>query len=149
MTENDFDWVSKRLNCTVEGAFAKLRAGAESNAEARNKSSSNGDRFNVVVTSNASFAVVKGKPQWHGYAEVKFTIGRYDTGNENVIISSVGVKGFSQLKVQPRLNTAGECVFTIDGIETTLWRVLYLALEGIFFQPDAVDTSGTIEIAGF
>ena len=148
MTEKDFDWVTKRLNCTVEGAFAQLRAGAESNVEARNKSSSNGDRFNLVVTSDSSFAVVKGKKLWHGYAEVKFKIGRYDTGNENVIISSVGVKGFRQLKVQPRLNAYGDCVLTIDGDETTLWHILYSALEGIFFQPDGVETSSTIPLSG-
>ena len=103
----------------------------------------------VEADNSSSFAVVKGKRGWQGYAEVKFKIGRYDTGNENLIISSVGVKGFSQLKVQPRLNTDGECVLTIDGVETTLWRILYLALEGIFFQPENVGTSATIPISGF
>ena len=146
MTENDFDWVTKRLNCTVEGAFAQLRAGAELNVAARNESSSNGDRFSIVDTAG-SFVVVKGKRDWQGHAEVKFKIGRYNTGNENVIISNVGVKGFSRLNVQPRLNTSGECVLTIDGVETTLWRVLYLALEGIFFQPDDVKTSVTMPFA--
>ena len=149
MTERDFDWVAKRLNCTVEGAFAQLRAGAELNVTARNESSSNGDRFSIVDTAGPSFAVVKGKRDWHGHAEVKFKIGRYNTGNENIIISSAGVIGLGEIRVQPRLNADRECVLTINGDETPLWRVLYFALEGIFFQPDDVEISATIPITGF
>ena len=156
MTENDFDWVTKRLNCTAGIAFAQLRAGAESNVTARNESASNGDRFKAAMntTSNGTaFSVVRGRVREHGYAEVKFTISRHNTGNEQIVIDgidiSLSINRRNQIVVQPQLNDEGECVLTIDGVETPIWRILYLALERIFFQPDAADTSGTIEFTGF
>src|ERR1700689_2754960 len=113
----EFNWVKGRLDCSINAAFKKLRAGVESDvtrineaAQARSKQ----DQFEVSSFADRSVVMRK---KFDGVASVEFSITGYE------IVAATGDEGKTVIaKAAPTLNQEGNCLLVVDGRDMDLWQ---------------------------
>jgi hypothetical protein len=120
----NWDWVTERFNCSINGVFERLRLQATKNVDTRNKLFPAGVKFGVEG-SGPLFSVFA-----HGQvlAAVRFNL----KGHE-IIVEGDGVK--VDFRATLTLTNSGDCRLKVDGAELTEWQVLRRALEDLLFSP--------------
>jgi hypothetical protein len=133
----DFNWVKARSECSLGPLFQKLALGVKADVETINELghqaalASGGKRtrnFEFVTTHRARFAVMRVEVGKQHAASVEFTL----TGSA-IAVEEIGEGTGSELfRAVPKLNSRGECVFTVGPETLELWQIRERALAGLF-----------------
>ena len=132
---HNFDWVTKRANCSLRAKFLTLKAQIAADVQARNKIDSQGgfqSAFRVVNQSADSFAVLYevSLPASEKSNSVEFKIAQLLAGNPYISV----VDGNEEiLRANVTLSNEAECRFVVDGSELLDWQFRKAALEALFF----------------
>ena len=130
--DQDFDWVTEHLGCSVAYEFAKLELAAKTAVEKLCQSEHCGPEIEIKFQSKGQklFEVSRNRTTWEG-ASLQFCRNRKeiivkDTRKETVVF-----------KITLTLTEEGECRYQIDGKgEFLRWQVIRRALKPLFFGGD-------------
>ena len=130
--DQDFDWVTEHLECSVAYEFAKLESAAKKAVEKLCQSGHYGPETEIEFQSKGQkvFEVIRDRKPWEADS-IRFCrdgkeIAVEDTRKENVIF-----------KITLTLTEEGECRYQIDGKgEFLRWQVIRRALKPLFFGED-------------
>jgi hypothetical protein len=126
MTDN-FDWVTARSECSLEGVFEKLRMQVKEDVDIRNglrgdpphyykfEFSSHGSMFTASVVGN----------KIHGSVRFSYNVSRLIFVHDD--------KDNELLRAFVTLSNKRECVVRIKEEECELWQMRKMALEKLFF----------------
>ena len=133
-TEEKFDWVKARQDCSLGAGFELLKMSIVHDIETRNLmrkpyipevTTAFLYKFQLVTSGN-SFAVVLDGQGTGLHKAVKFTLtdARIEVRNDagSMFNATVG------------LNDEGECTFFVDDKERASWHLRKMALEELFFR---------------
>ena len=129
-TDRDFDWVTTRASCSVQGVFALLLLETEKDVKRRNSllGAEKGFRFEFEGTES-SFQVSKiiNGLSSHAYnpKSVQFSVN-----GESIAVSGSVKAAFSATVA---LNNDGDCRLKIGDEELMNWQFRMRALQELFF----------------
>ena len=126
MTDDEFDWVTERNNCTAASEFKKLTAAVLADMKTRI------DQVDAL----------KHQLEYRSCGEDKFAIRKRDSHEvvferigETIKATSVHLSGTERelLTVAVGMNEQGECILKNGDRELHPWQVRRIALEETFF----------------
>ena len=131
MTKLDLPWMDARKNCNVRNIFVQLRERVKADSKDRNAAFAS--RFPPESHSKGPIDYSEESDSFRicrDQAHVKFVC------SEQIEITGAGVGSPKIISVSVLLDNNGECM-TIDqdGNRIPLWRIVYLALDALFFYP--------------
>ena len=125
-TEQDFNWVEARHNCSIVAEFEKLRRDVEKATEQHKKLTRDDARFEFY-DKDSGFFVVR---CFRGHEDETGAV--FTRKNGSIEIDAAATK----FTVSLTLNDDGECRYRIDDgpQEYLRWQVIRRALQPIFFR---------------
>jgi hypothetical protein len=126
MSEEVFDWVTARSQCSLPNVFKTLLLEVEEDVRKRNALRPNHSPYEFKVIENGDdFRVVLEAKELR--RSIIFQLGEH-------AISVRDDLGTRMLEVTLSFNDEGKCRLKVDDVERELWQVRRIALEELLFR---------------
>lgn len=126
-TPEELDWVSRRADCELDGAFEKLSVAVEEDVSNYNSKSGLQSPHALVFQKRKEYPTFSVyRPMYAGALNVRF----YRKSDHIEIEDECGAQ---MLSAKPLLTPNGRCKFQVGEEELEQWQLRRKALEAIFF----------------
>jgi hypothetical protein len=123
-TQNNFDWVKARADCSLGQVFKDLKRGVKRDVEAANKISADQPHSFAVSSEDGCFSVTRSSS-----VELPLSV-EFRLKHDGIEASGDLATDFT---IGLTLNNDGHCMLKVNGAELEQWHVRRMALEDLFF----------------
>lgn len=133
-----FDWVTARVQCSIEAVYAALRERVESDIKKmQDVTVGRGVRYEVMKPADDRVIARWSRPVGSGIVDTKGVV--FERRDDSIQVREATAQGTTKFVARPYVlpvEPIGRCLLEIEGRgPLELWQVSKLALEDLLFGP--------------